>query len=373
MQNRFIGAIFLIIGTCIGGSMLALPITTSSTSLGHTFLLMVSLWFVMTTCAFLILEVNLRLPENSNLISMAKHTLGFWGTAVTWISYLMLLYLLLSVYISGGTDLLTNLGNLVHFKTIWSLNTIIFAVIMGAIVFKGIYLVDNTNRVLMTIKLLACLLLVIFLVPHSQLQLLPQENFNFSTNIVTTIITSFGYACIIPSIRTYLNSDAKKLRLAVLIGSLIPLICYLLWIFVVQSSIGSSGTTGLLAMNNSSEPIVMLVTALTHHVGSTSVKYLSHLFVSICILTSFLGVALSLFDFLADGLKLQKSGSNGWLLITMTILPPLAIVLINKNIFIVGLSYAGILCSILLIAIPIAMAIGMWIKKSKAKHFESVC
>lgn len=371
MNTKFIGAIFLIIGTCIGGSMLALPIITSTTSLSQTFLMMVGLWLIMTICAFLILEVNLRLPESSNLISMAKHTLGFGGTIITWITYLILLYLLLAVYIAGGTDLLTNLANLLHIKTLTTLNTVLFSGIMGAVVFNGINLIDNANRILMTVKLLACTLLVIFMLPHTNLHFLPKHNFNFSTPIVTTIITSFGYACIIPSIRTYLESNPLQLRLAVLIGSLIPLICYLVWIFVVQTTLMSSGTNGLAAMNNSSEPLVMLVSALTHQVGSISVKYLSHLFVSICVLTSFLGVALSLFDFLADGLKLKKTGKGAWLLITLTILPPLAIVLINKNIFIVGLSYAGILCSILLIAIPIAMALGMWLKARK--HFAAIC
>src|SRR5262245_61253497 len=102
MNSRFIGAVFLILGTCIGGSMLALPLATAREGIMMTLVVMISAWIMMTAGAFAILRVNLRLPENSNLISMAKATLGKTGAIVTWVTSLMLLYTLLSAYISSG-------------------------------------------------------------------------------------------------------------------------------------------------------------------------------------------------------------------------------------------------------------------------------
>lgn len=73
-------------------------------------------------------------------------------------------------------------------------------------------------------------------------------------------------------------------------------------------------------------------------------------------LTAFLGVSLGLFDFLADGLKLEKSGNQGKYTLALTFLPPLAVVLLNPGIYLHALSYAGICCVILLLLLPSIMA-----------------
>jgi len=70
-NNRVFGAILLITGTCIGAGMLALPVSTAQYGLLPSALLFVSCWLTMTFAALLILEVNLWLPHDSNMISMA--------------------------------------------------------------------------------------------------------------------------------------------------------------------------------------------------------------------------------------------------------------------------------------------------------------
>ena len=72
--------------------------------------------------------------------------------------------------------------------------------------------------------------------------------------------------------------------------------------------------------------------------------------------TAFLGVSLGLFDFLADGLKLQKTGSQGKYTLALTFLPPLAVVLFNPGIYLQALSYAGVCCVILLLLLPAIMS-----------------
>ena len=67
-------------------------------------------------------------------------------------------------------------------------------------------------------------------------------------------------------------------------------------------------------------------------------------------------MALSLSDFLADGLKTEKIGLNKFLISILTFAPPLTIVIFKPGIFIKSLSYAGILCITLLALSPTAMA-----------------
>jgi tyrosine-specific transport protein len=56
-----------------------------------------------------------------------------------------------------------------------------------------------------------------------------------------------------------------------------------------------------------------------------------------------------------DGLKLKKTGYQGYSVLFFTFIPPLAIVLVNPGIYIQALNYAGIFCIILLLMFPILM------------------
>ena len=85
---------------------------------------------------------------------------------------------------------------------------------------------------------------------------------------------------------------------------------------------------------------------------------------SICALTSFLGVALAMVDFLSDGTKINKQSSKGWMVYALAFIPPTIIVLLAPNIFIKALSYAGICCVVLLVLLPVLMVLaGRHIKK----------
>lgn len=357
------GAVFLILGTCIGGSMLALPMATAHEGLSRTLILMLSAWVMMTAGAFALLSVNLKLPENSNLISMAQATLGKTGAVITWITTLGLLYTLLAGYISGGQDLLAALFSYLHLPVpIW-LDAVIFTLLLGYIVFRGIRLVDFVNRGLMSSKLLICILLIVLLIPFAKIGNLSFHHLSGS-NSAMTCITAFGYASIIPSIRTYLKSHTKKLYWAILLGGLIPLVFYIAWIIAVQSTIPT--TNSLSHLSASANPLKGMIEALALHVNNTGINVLANVFTSICILTSFLGVALSLTDFLSDGIKMDKSKITGGLLIALlTLLPPLVIVIISPAIFLQALNYAGILCILLLFCLPLVMVVAMKVKKAK--------
>ncbi|MBD4688749.1 tyrosine transporter, partial [Xanthomonas citri pv. citri] len=46
---------------------------------------------------------------------------------------------------------------------------------------------------------------------------------------VPIFFTSFGFHVIMASINTYLDADIRKIRIAIYIGTAIPLVAYLLW------------------------------------------------------------------------------------------------------------------------------------------------
>lgn len=355
MDTKLLGGILLIIGTSIGGGMLALPIATAQIGFFYSSLLLFGCWFVMTAGAFLILEVNLWLPPNSNIISMAKATLGIPGELIAWLSYLLLLYSLMSAYIAGGGDFLQHLLQMVGIDISLRLSSIIFAALLSIIVYKGIRSVDYVNRGLMFTKFGAYLLLVALIIPFTTAAHLSGGEFKYITASITVAVTSFGFATIVPSLRTYFNSDVAKLRRAILIGSLIPLGVYILWDIAIMGAIPREGSNGLVWMLKSGHSTSEFVTALSVLLQQQTITIIARVFTSICLATSFLGVSLGLSDFLADGLRLNKTGKGKIFVYLATFLPPLVIVLFYPGAFISALSYAGIYCIVLLVLLPACM------------------
>ncbi|MFZ2314627.1 MAG: aromatic amino acid transport family protein, partial [Gammaproteobacteria bacterium] len=357
MDFKLIGCILLIVGTSIGAGMLALPIATAELGFIGSVILLCTCWFIMTAGALLILEANLWLPQSSNLVSMAKATIGPLGQLVTWISFLLLLYSLLCAYISGGSDLFYNLLASAHLDVPRWLTTVGFTVVFGAIVYQGIRAVDYANRGLMLVKMGAYVLLVILLLPLIDMTKLMQGNLlhlNSAVALMVTI-TSFGYAAIIPSLRVYFAGDVKKLKTAILVGSLIPLVCYIAWDAAIMGIIPLQGEHGLIAILQSSGATGELVNSLSMAANSPIVVLFIKLFTSVCMVTSFLGVGICLADFLADGLQREKVGLDSVIIHVLTFVPALAIVLFSPNIFVQALEYAGIYCVILLIFLPALM------------------
>lgn len=355
MNHKTFGSMLMILGTCVGAGMLALPVITSGQSIWMSLLVLVASWLIMTLGAFALLEVNLSLPANSNLITMSKATLGTWGRTLTWLVYLILLYSLICAYLSGTSDLFQALIADLDWHIHRGLASVLSMLILLAIVYRGIGSVDIVNRILMSVKALAYVALVVTLMPHIQVSHLMEGNYQWKNSVFMVMLTAFGYAIIIPSLRDYLDSDKKTLKKVVLIGSLIPLVLYTLWIIAVQGLLPRTGELGLGGMINSSTTNSDLMNSLTITIQTVWIDMIAKLFISICAVTSFLGVSVSLVDFVADGLQIKKKSKQGIWVYIISFLPPLLIVLIDPGVFITALAYAGVWCIVLLIVLPLLM------------------
>jgi tyrosine-specific transport protein len=372
MNTKILGGVLLIVGTSIGGGMLALPISTAPSGFVNSSLLLLACWVIMTFSAFLILEVNLWLPQNSNLISMIKTTLGNGCALIAWFSYLLLFYCLLAAYISSGTDILH------HFTTGTGISipawpcAFVFVGVLGWFIYRGIQSVDYLNRALMFTKLAAYFLLVLCAISYVHPTKLPGGEAKYLLGSITVIITSFGFASIVPSLRSYLQDDVAKLRTTILIGSLIPLICYILWDLIILGTLPRSGEYGLINMITSGHSTTDIPRSLSHFLNNSWVTVFASTFTSVCVATSFLGVSLAMSDFLADGFSLEKVGKNNILIYSATFGPPIAIALFYPNAFIKGLSYAGVFCTLLLALFPPLMAWYGRYKKNISHGYEVV-
>lgn len=367
MNNKCVGAILLIVGIAIGAGMLALPIVSSTNSLLVSSLLLFSSWTIMYIGALAMLEVNSWLPYGTNMITMAEKTLGRYGKLAILGVNLVALYTMISAYLSAAGDLLQNILITLGISTNQYIATILAFMILVSIVFRGIYSIDIVNRTLMLIKLSSLIAVSGIILLHVKPELLTQETPQFNKNLLLIMMTAFSFSNIMPSVRAYLKEDIIKVKKIMLWASLIPFILYLIWIIVVQGVLSRYGANGLISFANTSHPNSLLMTQLAQATQFDGLELLIKLFISICVLTSFLGVSLCLTDFIADGIKAKPILKDRIKVLTISYVPPLIIVLLIPKLFISALVYAGALFIILLVIAPLAMLYSGRYKKLLAK------
>lgn len=338
-MTKFIGGILLVSGTTIGAGMLALPVATGIAGFLPSIVLLFFCWFFMLYTAFLMLEATLWIKEEINLVTIAKQTLGFWGELFCWTAYLFLLYALMTAYVAGtGMIMSGSLHELTGIAIPQKFHTVPLILLFSLFVYKGTVYVDRINRWLMIGLVATYFALVTFSTPYIDIEKLSYSNWSKIELGLSLVITSFGFHIIIPSLSAYLKRDITALKWTLLIGSAIPLVVYLIWEIIGLGIIPVEGPNGLLEGYASG---IDGSTLLNSHINVPYLGLIVRLFSFFAILTSFLGVSLSLSDFLADGLKVKKTPLGKGLLYGLTFLPPLIFTMINPRIFFTALEYAG--------------------------------
>jgi tyrosine-specific transport protein len=372
LNKKAIGSVLMILGTCVGAGMLAMPIASAQENFHINLVCLLAAWAVMFLGAFAIIEVNLWCQPGSNLVSMAKTTLGSAGKYFTTAIYLLLMYSLICAYLAGVSDILQALLQEIHITVPRWLSTVLGLFVLGSIVYGGIDKVDVANRILMITKMVVYVVIVSSMLPHVTLTHLQFGDSILRNTSFMVMVTSFGYATILPTIRQYLGSDRKLLTKVTIIGSCLPLVIFLIWLVAVQGLLPRDGADGLLAISQSGDTNSLLMASISKVLDIAWLSDLARLFISIYAITSFLGVSISLADFVADGLSKKKVGLDGLLVHALTFLPPLVIVLVSPGIFISALTYAGIWCIILLLLLPFLMLYAGRYRKGLFQQEEAI-
>jgi tyrosine-specific transport protein len=349
MKNRLFGAILLIAGTATGAAMLALPVSTGRAGLIPSLLSMAFIWAYLCYAALCTLEVAISLPKDSNLVTMAEHTLGKWGKIISGISYLFLLYALNTAYIAGTTalfqDLFEDVTGILVPQIVCAIPLLI---VFSLLLRRGVKAVDAINRIFMLGLVTSFGVLLAVSVPHIQLQNLTNSRWEYVLPSLSIVLTAFGYHVVIPSLASYLHDDIKKLEKAIWIGSLVPFVGYCLW---QVATLGIVPLTGVVSIDSAYSQGISGAEILADIHSSNWLGGIDTCFAFFAIITSFLGVSMSLLDFLADGLKNRAIFRYKWLLFAFAFLPPLYFALSYKRAFLSALEFAGAYGVVILLAI----------------------
>lgn len=349
MKNRLFGAILLIAGTATGAAMLALPVSTGRAGLIPSLLAMGFVWVYLLYAALCTLEVAISLPKDSNLVTMAEHTLGAWGKAISGISYLFLLYALNTAYIAGTTALFQDLfEDLTGIRLAQIICAIPLLLVFSLLLRRGVKAVDAINRIFMLGLILSFGLLLVVSLPHIQVDNLSQTRWQYVLPSLSVVLTAFGYHVVIPSLASYLHDNIKKLEKAIWLGSALPFVGYAIW---QVATLGIVPLTGAMSIETAYEQGMSGAEVLAEISNSNWLTSVGTCFAFFAIITSFLGVSMSLLDFLADGLKKKAIFQYKWLLACIAFVPPLYFALSYKRAFLSALEYAGAYGVVILLAI----------------------
>lgn len=331
--------------------MLAMPIMTGLFGFIGTVVILIACWLFMYWTATLILEASLQFDEKASFISMARETLGKGGAFVTWVTFLLLFYSLVGAYLSGsGRIMIDALETIFHVELPPFCDILPLLVIFAPFLYFGLSVVDHLNRYLMIGMILSYVAIIFWLLPRINPDNLLYVDWKYSLLSFSVVVTSFGYHVMIPTLVSYLDRDVKNIKRCLFFGSFIPLCIYFLWEVVILGSVPVHGAQGLAVAFLTDEPLARV---LRFQVQSDFIAALVRGFSIFAIVTSFLGVAQGLFDFLKDGLNARGSHRRRLLAFFATFLPPVAFVVLFEQGFITLLEYAGALISIILGIIPI--------------------
>lgn len=348
-KGSLIGASLLISGCCIGAGMLGLPVLTALAGFGPSSLILLLSWLFMLTTGLLLLEANLWFRDEVSIVTIAKRTLGKTGQWLSWGIFLFLFYCVLVAYVTASGKLLADFGLNFGGREVspW-VGSLLFCSLLATLICVGTGAVDHFNRWLMLGLVAAYGVLLVFGASHVQAAQLRHSNWQAALFALPVAVFSFGYHNLIPSVSSYLNYDKKKLTLSVLCGSAIPLIVYLLWEWLILGIVHIEGLGGLRETLSEGN---LATHALKETTGSPWVVIAAHSFAFFAVVTSFLSVALSFVDFLADGLQLTKTRKNKSALSLLTFAPPFLIALSYPDIFLLALNYASAFGAVILFGI----------------------
>ncbi|KAM5556041.1 tyrosine-specific transport protein [Rosa sericea] len=305
-KGTIAGAVALIIGTSIGSGILALPEKASPAGFIPSSISMVICWGFLLIEALLLIEINVSMrrrkgkddKENEleiiSIRTMAQETLGDWGGTLASLVYIFLGYTSVIAYSSKSGEILFHLINLpapvsgIFFTSVFTL----------LISIGGTQATDQVNQLLtasMIGLLVAIEVLAVVFGGWSGLQ--GSGDWGKVPATIPVIIFSLVYHDLAPVLCAYLGSDLKRLRISVVLGSLVPLLGLLVWDGIA------------LGLSAQADPMVDPVELLMR-VKWSGISYMVEAFSLLAVGTSLIGTLLGFSEFFKEQLNSLLSNSS---------------------------------------------------------------
>ena len=347
------GGACIIASVCVGAGMLGLPSAGAGAWTSWSSLAIILTMIIMTVSGWMLLEAFKPYELTASFNSVTKDLLGHKINIFNNLTVYFVGGILLYAYItSSGLILSGLLGINSQFASV------LFVLVFSCFVWHSTRAVDRISVVLIAFMVLSFVFGVSGLAAnidatrlfHSLTEELGQAPYALA--MLPVALTSFGYHHSVASMRAYYGEE-QKAKQAILGGTLIALALYLLWLLSIFGNLPRSAFGPVIAKGGD---VDVLLGALASVIESKRVSNAINLFSMAAILSSFIGVGLGVFDYLADLFKFDNSRAGRAKSWGVTFLPPLLLSLLFPFGFVVAIGYAGAAATVWACIIPALLA-----------------
>ena len=356
--------IMVIAGTVIGGGMFALPVDLSGAWFFWGAFILIIAWFSMMHSGLLLLEANLNYPVGSSFNTITKDLIGNKWNIVSGFTVAFVLYILTYAYISANGAIISetismNMGYRVNPRIVG----ICTAIFVASVLWISSLAASRITSLLLGIKIISFIIVFgsfFFQVDFSILRDTAgqaQNNVSYFPYIFMALpvcLASFGFHGNIPSLIICYGKRKDKLIKSIVFGSLLALVIYLFWLYCTMGNITRESFSEIIASGGNVDSLVKSFLG-TRQTGI--IEFCLLVFSNLAVASSFFGVTLGLFDYLADLFKFDNSAMGRFKTVLLTFLPPALLYLIFPNGFIYGIGGAGLCATIWAVIIPAVLAL----------------
>lgn len=328
---------FLIVGNLIGAGILALPINTGLAGFVPSFLgLLVTSIAMFYSAIILSREAVFHQDKTFNYPSLYQIYLGTAGKWVAVVANLIILWGLLTAYLTGITTIVTNLFDL-SVAPVWIM--LGFFGIVTLISMAGMLRLEKYIAVLVLLKCLVFVVIAVMAGTHINAENLAHHNWPLFIAGIPILVTAFHFHNIIPAICETLKWDIKLITRTMLIGMVLGFLMNATWLMI---------GIGVLPLDNS--PIGLInafmknlpaTIPMAEAIGSQIFLVCAMFFAMVAITTAYLANGLGLIGFMDDLTKHQFGKSSPMLSRVLSFGPPLLIALVYPDVFLKAIDFAG--------------------------------
>lgn len=349
-QPSVFGGACIIASVCVGAGMLGQPSAGSGAWTIWTVLVLLLTMAVMTLSGAMLLESYKKYDLRASFNTVTKDVLGKQVNAINNLAVYFVGGILLYAYITSLGLILQELLGLDS-----KIASVLFVLVFGGFVWHSTRAVDRISVILIVFMVLSFAFSIFGLTVNISFDTLFDTQstndsgyFKFAMMMLPVALTSFGYHHSVSSMRAYYGEE-KKAAKAIFYGTLISLLLYIVWVASIFGNLPRDQFAPIIASDGN---VDVLLKTLGGVIDSASVKHTLNAFSMAAILSSFIGVGLGMFDFLADFFGFQNDRAGRTKSYLVTFFPPLLMSILFPFGFVTAIGYAGAVATIWTCIIP---------------------
>jgi len=323
-RNNMWVASATLMGTIVGAGVLGIPYAIAQSGLFIGIIHLLVLGLTILVLHLCIGEISLRTKGIHQLSGYMEKYLGKKGKYLIMLSMMIGIYGALTAYILGQGEIFsTIIGGR---PLVYSL---VFFLLASTILYYGIKATGRAELIITALMVITIIFIGVFAfnkINPTHLTGIHLKNFFLPYGV---ILFAFVGTAAIPELRLELAKDKHKLKKAIIIGSITPIILYFIFALIVLGIVGL-GNFNLLGPNERIATVALSI------FSQPSLAFIANIFAAFAMLTSFLGLGLALKE-----MYIYDCGISKHTAFFLTVIPPLIIALLDITSFITVIAFAG--------------------------------